>query len=42
MLSDRGVLVKGGLSAGEWLVIAGVHSVSEGQQVRILDANTGG
>jgi RND family efflux transporter MFP subunit len=42
VLSDQGVLVKSGLSAGEWLVIAGVHSVSEGQQVRILDAGTGG
>ena len=41
VLSDRGVLIKSGLSAGEWLVIAGVHSVSEGQQVRILDANAG-
>lgn len=42
LLSERGVLVKSGLSAGEWLVIAGVHSVSEGQKVRILDANVGG
>ena len=41
MLSESGVLVKSGIEAGEWLVIAGVHSVSDGQAVRILDANTG-
>jgi RND family efflux transporter MFP subunit len=41
MLSDAGVLVKSGLETGEWLVIAGVHSLSDGQTVRILDANTG-
>ena len=41
MLSDAGVLVRSGIEAGEWLVIAGVHSVSDGQNVRILDANTG-
>lgn len=41
LLSDTGVLVQEGLEAGEWLVIAGVHSVSEGQKVRILDANAG-
>lgn len=42
MLSETGVIVQSGLVAGEWLVIAGVHSVSEGQKVRILDANSGG
>ena len=42
MLSGTGVIVKSGLSSGEWLVIAGVNSVSEGQEVRILDANAGG
>ena len=31
-----GIVVKDGLSAGEWIVTAGVHSVSEGQKVRIL------
>ena len=36
--SATGVLVKSGLQAGEWLVVAGVHSVTEGQEVRILDA----
>ena len=38
LLSSTGVLVKSGLQAGDWLVIAGVHSVEEGQEVRILDA----
>jgi RND family efflux transporter MFP subunit len=39
--STTGILVKSGLEVGEWLVIAGVNSVSEGQQVRIMDANAG-
>ena len=38
LLSNTGVLVKSGLQVGEWLVVAGVHSVAEGQEVRILDA----
>jgi len=38
LLSSTGVLVKSGLQAGEWLVVAGVNSVAEGQEVRILDA----
>lgn len=42
MLSGTGVLVKSGLESGEWLVIAGVNSVSKGQKVRILDANAEG
>ena len=40
--SATGVLVKSGLQAGEWLVVAGVHSVTEGQEVRILDATVEG
>ena len=32
---------KSGLSAGEWIVVAGVHSAREGQRVRILDVETG-
>jgi len=39
--SKAGLRVQSGLSAGEWIVVAGVHSVSEGQQVRILDVETG-
>ncbi len=40
-LTRQGVLVTEGLSAGEWVVTAGVHSVEEGQTVRIL-TQTGG
>lgn len=42
LLSATGILVKSGLQAGEWLVVAGVHSISEGQEVRILDATAEG
>ena len=42
LLSSTGVLVKSGLQAGEWLVVAGVHSIVEGQEVRILDATAEG
>ena len=38
-LARFGVLIKSGLKPGEWIVIKGVHSVDEGQQVRILDAS---
>jgi RND family efflux transporter MFP subunit len=31
-----GILVTGGLSAGQWIVTAGVQSLDEGQQVRLL------
>jgi RND family efflux transporter MFP subunit len=31
-----GILVTEGLSAGQWIVTAGVHSLNEGQQVRLL------
>jgi hypothetical protein len=36
-LARFGVLIKAGLEPGEWIVTKGVHSVSEGQKVRILD-----
>jgi RND family efflux transporter MFP subunit len=36
--SDYGVRVKSGLNPGDWIVIAGVHSLSEGQPVRVIDA----
>jgi hypothetical protein len=39
--SRAGLRVQSGLSAGEWIVVAGAHSVTEGQQVRILDVATG-
>ena len=35
-MARHGVMVTEGLSAGEWIVTAGVHSVEEGQTVRIL------
>jgi RND family efflux transporter MFP subunit len=37
-LSRYGVRITSGLEAGEWIVIKGVHSVDDGDQVRILDA----
>lgn len=36
-LTRLGVLINEGVSAGEWVVTAGVHSVKEGQTVRILE-----
>ena len=38
-LTHHGVMVTEGLGAGEWIVTAGVHSVHEGQTVRILKQN---
>jgi len=40
-MTRLGVLVTEGLSAGEWIVTAGVHSIREGQTVRILKGNEG-
>jgi hypothetical protein len=39
--SDTGLSVQSGLSAGEWVVVAGVHTAKQGQQVRIQDVATG-
>jgi len=39
--SDTGLSVQSGLSAGEWVVVAGVHTAKEGQEVRIEDVATG-
>lgn len=36
-LTDHGIEVMDGLKAGEWIVVAGVNSIKEGQQVRILE-----
>jgi len=36
-LSDSGVVVEQGLKPGEWVVTAGVHYLTEGQEVRILE-----
>ena len=35
-LTDHGIQITDGLKPGEWIVVAGVNSVREGQQVRIL------
>lgn len=40
-LARFGVSIRSGLEAGEWIVTKGVHSLEEGQQVRILDTATG-
>ena len=34
-LSDDGIMIDEGLKPGEWVAIAGVHSLQEGQKVRI-------
>ncbi len=34
-LSDEGILIDEGLEPGEWVAIAGVHTLQEGQKVRI-------
>jgi RND family efflux transporter MFP subunit len=38
-LTEYGITIRSGLSAGEWVVIKGVHSVKEGQTVRIMDVS---
>ncbi len=35
-LTDRGITITEGLSPGDWIAIAGVHYLREGQQVKIL------
>ena len=39
-LARFGVLIKGGLKPGEWIVVKGVNSLEDGQQVRIIDVVT--
>jgi RND family efflux transporter MFP subunit len=41
-LARFGMLLKDGLSPGEWIVVKGVHSVRGGQKVRILDVTKEG
>ncbi len=36
-LTETGINIMEGLKPGEWIAIAGVHSLREGQQVRILE-----
>ena len=35
-LTDRGIQIRTGLEAGEWVATAGVHYLREGQKIRIL------
>lgn len=42
-LTNLGVRVKGDLKSGDWVATAGVHSLEEGQKVRLLkEGNSGG
>ena len=36
-LTNRGIQVLEGLNSGEWIAIAGVHSLKDGQKVRVLE-----
>jgi RND family efflux transporter MFP subunit len=36
-LNDTGVTIAEGLQPGEWIAVAGVHYLAEGQKVRMLD-----
>ena len=37
-VSSSGLLITDGLQAGEWIVVAGTHSLSDGQEVKIIDS----
>jgi len=37
-LSSSGLMITAGLEAGEWIVVAGTHSLSDGQEVKIIDS----
>jgi multidrug efflux pump subunit AcrA (membrane-fusion protein) len=37
-LANNGIVVTEGLKAGEWVAIAGVHSLKQEQKVRILES----
>ncbi len=37
-VTTSGLLITGGLEAGDWIVTAGTHSLSDGQEVRIVDS----
>ena len=38
-LSRFGILIRSGLQPGEWIVTKGVHSVEEGETIRMIDAS---
>jgi hypothetical protein len=40
-LTALGIRVTSGLKPGEWIATAGVHTLREGQQVRILHEHGG-
>ncbi len=37
-VTTSGLLITGGLEAGDWIVTAGTHSLSDGQEVTIVDS----
>lgn len=39
-LTEAGVLIEEGVKPGEWVVTAGVHTLREGQEVKILEGST--
>lgn len=36
-ITDQGLIITDGLKSGDWIATAGVHFLSEGQKVRLLD-----
>jgi RND family efflux transporter MFP subunit len=40
-ITPRGIVIRSGVNAGEWIAAAGVHYLREGQQVRILEPGGG-
>lgn len=36
-LSGRGIIINSGIHPGEWIVAAGVHALTQGQKVRIIN-----
>ncbi|HJP34898.1 MAG TPA: efflux transporter periplasmic adaptor subunit, partial [Gammaproteobacteria bacterium] len=41
MLTNTGIGVMEGLSTGEWVATAGVHFLTEGQKVRLMNPDEG-
>ena len=35
-LTDQGIMIPKGLQPGEWIATAGVHTLKEGQQVKLM------
>ena len=36
--TNNGIVVEQGLESGEWVATAGVHSLTEGQKVRVVES----